>query len=513
MSKRHLALSLLSLIVFVSCHKKSQETVVARVGDRVITVTDFRRNYEFGLSNLKAGPDRKGAYLNFMINEMVLAQQGYRLGLQNSDYVKHQEDILSDELLVEALFDQEVKSKITVTPEEVREAALKAKVNWKLRYWYEPNADFAGRVRQEMVQRGYAAVVDEILGSNPEVQMKPKDFETDYLTWIDVPEEVMAAIENLPVGEISQPLEMDNGYYLFQVADIRRQGVTDFELQDRAESWRQILFYRKMNKASALWVQKFMTPKNVTTKGPAFRLLADAIFAWAKAKPAERQGFLQSVNNARESDSVLYAVRQELNKNLVTFKDGDVTIAEFLSKFDPGILKKSYHDLHALRASLNEQIALQVRDRCMAEEAKKRKLHRLPSVQKELSAWRDKWVFEESRRRYGRGVSYDDQQAAEFFTAHIDHYKSRPTEQPTLADNLARVRRDVYHQNILTRLNQVIDSLKTDYPVVIYKNVLDTINTVEFQKSRWASLQVYKRSTNRMAIPIVDPGWAVGVKR
>jgi hypothetical protein len=512
MSKKRTTLFLLALAVILSCNKKPKETQVARIGDRVITVDEFRRNYEFGLSNLKAGPDRKAAYLNFMINEMVLAQQGYHLGLQNSDYVKRQEETLTDELLVEALFDQEVKSKITVTPEEVRAAALKAKVSWKLRYWYEPNAEFAGRVRQAMVQRGYAAVVDEILGSNAEVQMKPKDFETDYVTWIDVPEEVLAAVENLPLGEISQPVELEKGYYLFQVADIRRQGITDFELKDRAESWRQILFYRKMNKASSVWVNQFMTPKNVATKSAPFRLLADAIQAWARLTAPERPGFYQTVTKAQSGDSVLFELNKILGQNLVTFNNGSLTMDAFLKKFDPGILKKSFNDLHTLRSSLNEQIALQVRDRFMAEEAKKKKLDRLPSVQKELSTWRDKWVFEECRRHYGTGVTFTEQQAEDFFKAHVSHYKMRPDDQPLLADNLARARQDGFHQNMLNRLQIVIDSLKTDYPVVIHKDVLDTINTVEFEKSRWASMQVYKRSTNRMAVPIVDPGWGVIVK-
>jgi hypothetical protein len=36
---------------------------------------------------------------------------------------------------------------------------------------------------------------------------------------------------------------------------------------------------------------------------------------------------------------------------------------------------------------------------------------------------------------------------------------------------------------------------------------LDTITTIEFQKSRWAGLQVFKRSNNRLAFPVVDPAW------
>ena len=508
-------LTLPLLLTVISCDyfKKSKQPVVAEVGRRIITVDGFRRNYEFGLSNLKTGPDRKLSYLNCMINETILSQQGYRLGLQNSERVKRLEQDLIDELLVEAWFDHAVSSKITVTPQEIREAINKAKVSWKLRYWYEPNAEFAGRVREAMVERGYAAVVDEILASNPEVQVKPKDFETGYLTYLDVSDELLDAIQNLPMGEISQPIEMQGGYFLFQVVDIRRQGVTEYEYQDRAESYRQILYYRKLNKAAAVYTSQYMTPKQVTTKGEPFRLMADAVQHWAKEKTsAERTDFLAAARSAQPADGRLYELSQRLGQTLVVFKGGSWTVEDFLKQFNPGKLHKLFNDRSRLRSALSEEIALKVRDHFFAQEARAKKLDRLPSVQSQLTEWRDKWVFEECRRYYGQGVGeVDEKQAADFFNLHQSYYKMRPDDTPLLADNLKRVQRDAFHQNMLSRLQQVIDSLKVSYPVVIHHEVLDTLQTIEFAKSRWATLQVYKRSSNRLAVPIVDPGWGAKI--
>ena len=77
-------------------------------------------------------------------------------------------------------------------------------------------------------------------------------------------------------------------------------------------------------------------------------------------------------------------------------------------------------------------------------------------------------------------------------------------------ENFSRqAKRDAYIQQAKNLLNLKVDSLKKIYPVVINTNVLDTIKVIDFKKSKWISLQVYKQSSNRMVIPIVDPAWGL----
>ena len=175
---------LIATIFNFNCGKKTEpdQVVLAKVGDKVITAEEFRFNYEFGLPHLKLGPNPKESYLNYMIKEELLALAGYDEGLDNSERVQRLENELTEELLVEQLFKKEVDDKITVTPDEIKDAIVKSSVKWKLRYWVEPSPDHANSVYAAMRKNGYGAVVDEILKSNPEIRMNMKDFETDYLT-------------------------------------------------------------------------------------------------------------------------------------------------------------------------------------------------------------------------------------------------------------------------------------------------------------------------------------------
>ncbi len=470
-------LSLICIALFFSlfnyqCSKKTEpdRIVLATVGNKIITVDDFQYNYEFGLPHLKQGPDRKLTYLNYMINEQLLAIEGYRLGLDETKRVQSLKDDLLEELLVEELFKKEVNEKINITPEEITDAISKSTVKWKLRYWVEPNPEYANSVCQAMRKNGYARVVSQILSSNPEVKLKPEDFDTDYLTWLDVSPELLDAIKALPLGEISDPLEMNGSYFIFQIVDIRREPLSDYEIQSRSSGFKKILLARKAREKAAQFVSSFMTPKNVVTKGDAFRILSTALFDWNKSRKDSSVNFLEAMKAAESDDKILAKLRDNLNRTLVKFEDGHWTIADFLAKFNVNSMKMKSQDIHEFQTRLSEKIAVKVRNHFFCQEAKKQKLHKSPPVKQQMQMWQDKWVYESLRSHYLRDLTITED----------------------------RVKEILIHK---------IDSLKTIYPVVINQAVLDTIEVADSEKSKWISVQVFKRSSNRMARPIVDPAW------
>lgn len=495
----------------LSCSRKTatdpEDAIVAKVGDKVITVGDFRKNYEFGLPHLKMDPDRKRSYLDFMIKELVLAQQGYKLNLDKTERVRNLEKDLYNELLVEALFEYEVKNKIEVSNEEIRESINKSKVQWKMRYWFEPTLEYAQRVCRAMREHGYADVVQNILRSNPEVKFKPEDFESRYLTWLEVKPALLEAIKDLPFGEISDPVEMNGGYFIIQIVDIRREPLREYDYQERAETFRQILFYRKLNEETTKYVSNFMTPKQVVTKGDAFRKLANAFSQWREK--GGKEDFRQSVLSAQKSDGRLYELKSALEQTLVTFQDGRWTIKEFLDRFEPKSVKANKdNEIANLRSALSREIAIQVRNDYMIKEAIKNNLHESPHVLKELQMWKDKWVYEETRNNYTNDLKIDEKKAREYFNRYKDRFKIRWDDTPKFEENMNHAKRLAYIKLARTRLTQKADSLaNSDFPIFVNEAVLDTITTIEFEKSRWASLQVFKRSSNRLAVPIVDPAW------
>ena len=130
-------LGFVSFTILLSCEQQnktptpSNNPVVAKIGNLEITAREFRDNYEVGFAHLKTGPDPKEAYLEYMINEKLLALKGYQLDLDQSRYVKNNERRLLNELMIESQLDREVKSKIKITREVIRDEINKSKVTFK----------------------------------------------------------------------------------------------------------------------------------------------------------------------------------------------------------------------------------------------------------------------------------------------------------------------------------------------------------------------------------------------
>ena len=469
--------------VCMGCNRKqidSEPDIVARIGERTITAREFQLNYEFGFAHLKKTPDKKLSYLECMINETLLSMEGYRLGLDKTERVQGLEARLLEELLVEELLRTQVSATITVTDEETRDAITRSKVRWRLRYWVEPDFDAADRVYQKMQRQGYANVVQELLTNN-EVGFAPKDFETDYLTWLDVPPELLDAIKNLQIGEISNPIELNQVYFLIQVIDIRREAISEYDYQNTHARFKQILFHRKLKSETAHFVSEFMTPKNVVVKGEAFRTLANALAQWQQQNDKTR-AFSEAIEKAGETEPALQKLQRHLGETLATFDGGRWSLQDFIDRIDPARLKTESAGKQRLRKHLKREIALTVRNYLLAKEAASGGLHKSPAVQNQLRAWRDKWVYEEMRRSY----------------------LTRNGVGPPLTE---LVNPDAHFEQTQVLLEQKIALLKKTNTVRINETVLDTIAVTDFKKSRWANVFLFKNSNSRLAVPTVDPAW------
>ena len=504
-----LIIAIFSLTAGCGREKQLRDPAVARVGDRIITASEFRSNYEFGMPFLKKGADPKAAYLDYMIQEKLLALEGYRLGFDRNPRVRENEAALMRELLIEELFNHEIRRKITVTPEEIREGITKAMVSWKFRYWFEPNHADALAIRAAMQEDGYAQVVTELLESNPEIRLAPANFESGYLTWMEIDPAILEAIKDLPVGEISEPLLLNGVWVIFQITDIRRESFTENAYREGAESMQQTLFYRKAQTAVRRYIDSLMTPLNVRTKAEAFRLLADALAEWTALSPADRGSPLEAAAAAGPERPRLRALNDHLDETLTRFKGGRWSIGDFLQRFDPASIRASAGDSQAFRNALNHRLAITVRDHFLAEEARKFKLDKSPQLQRSLQQWRDKWVYDEARSHFLRGVQADSTSARAFFQQNLTRYRLRRGAAPVFADFRAEAARDAWLHQARETLAAETESLRRGYPVSIDRAVLDTIRVTAAADNKWMSVQLFKSGSRRMAVPIADPAWGL----
>ena len=487
----------------------AEKAIVAKIGDAVITAEDFQRNYELGFGHLKTGQDGKRTYLEYMIKEALLAQEGFRLGYAENERVKQAEAALKSELMIEALLKKEVRGNITVSQDEIREAINKSKVSFKFRFWPETDLERAEIIAAEMRDRGYAEVVDDIVRQNPEVNINPRQFETNYLNWLQVQPQVLDAIKDLPYGEISDPVALNGRYFIYQVLDIRRDAVTENEYNDKASRYEQVIFYQKYEKALAVYMERLMEPKQIVVKKEAFPLLLAAFRAWERLDEEERAPFFTSVENANVQSGPLFDLKQVSDEPFMTSQEENMTVRDFLKIFNTSRAQKSENEQRELKTRLYEATQISIRDYFLTKEARQQQLDMAPDVQHELNLWRSKWIFQEINHVLIQDVEVSRQDAEMYFEQNKFRYRTASSQQPTFQECAEEAARDAGHQQQLMILNEKITELREQYPVWINEAVLDTVSVVDFEKSKWAGMQVFKAGTGRPAYPIVSGEWGI----
>jgi hypothetical protein len=453
------------------------DVVLARVGERTITVRDFRMNYEFGFVSLKKGTDavaRKRSYMNTMVNELLLANDGFARGFADAPRVHINDERLMNELLVEALIKSEVVDKTTVSDQEIREAINKSKAKFKLRYWGEPTERRATDVRAAMLRSGYMHVADSLRAVHTDIPTDPSLFESDYLNAFDVDPVVLEAVRNLEVGGISKPVPMNNGFYVFQVVDIRREGIMEQEYAGKHETMKKVLLSAKYEEGTGRYVDGFMTPKNLVTHGDPFWKLCDAVTTW-KASGDNEHMTLQDAIAAHAERPAYAALRSIRHEPLVTYTGGQKTVAEVLAVFWPSLRDLDSVATPRTRHLLSQQVALTMRDQLLAAEARRQGLDRSPAVAHERMKWLEKTVYEEVR----------DEAA---------------TQAPTTS--IAAVVRFI--------LQRKADALRETYPVTIRFDILDTLSVTDGASGAQQNLQLFKLGSKRLAVPVADGIWGAG---
>jgi len=496
-------------LVIISCNKKEtniRPDIVAQIGDHSITSKDFQLNYEFGFSHLKNGRNKKLSYLKKMISEKLLALEGYRLGLDKMDRVQQREKHLFEELLVEELLMKEVHQKIRIDHQEIMYAISKSNIQFKLKYWVEPSLESAVTVKALLQNNEDLNLTQEIVTKNSELAYNMDSFETDYLTWLDMPPDLLKEIKELEMGEISTPYKFDQVYLLLQVTDIKNGILSEFDYDNNFTKFKEILLSRKIKEKTALYVSQYLTPKEIVTKKTAFNLLANALGEW-KNQFSQDDHFKNVVLHGDNRRPALQELKNNLNKILVSYNTGNWTLKDFIERFDPSAIHNNELDIITLKRELNHEIAFMIRSYLLSQEALAQRLDQSESLLTELNKWRDKWVYEELYQYLTHALNLTEDEIRKYYDDHLARYSSKKGNSSFSAFE-KNVRHDAYLESRQYIMEQKVQLLKNDYTVIINQDILDTISVTEYEKSRWANLLIYKAGSGRQAIPVVDPQWS-----
>jgi hypothetical protein len=506
---------LVGLLVFSCSKDKKQETlneqILAKVGKRVITASDFRYSYEFSFAPLRRGESQRHTYLDYLIKELLLANEGYRLGYHKNNYVTSRVNNRRRNDLLEAFFLKHVHGKVNIPEAELQDAIKKGSVKWRMIFWPTPSLEAAQEARIEASKSDLEDFVEKKI-SNQEVRLKEKKFfETDWVDFMDLKPEVFDKIKDLEVGKVSQPIPYGNGYALAQIIDINLDGIKVEELKYGAKRKQM---YARLHDIEAdqivhALMDSIITPLDVRVKGGVVEQLAPLLFEWLKDGFPKKGSLVSAVQNASDSaKTYIKQIRKLLDQPLLTSKKETKTVEDFLKHigYYQKFLKQSTSFIN-FKERLITEIGTMFKNDVFIGIAENEGYADSARIIDDLRTWEQKWTYDVFRTETVKELAVTDQEMHDFFTHRWRELPIANVDTTRFYKYENQVYNFLLHEKHIARLEQRIKELRKRYPVWINEKLLSELELSDSTKTHQTSLFARKNFTGEAVVPIVDMKW------
>ena len=518
LTKASVSLKLLFLtgLVLFSCTqdkkpKPLNQQIIAKVGDRVITASDFKYSFEFSFASLRRGVSQRRTYLDYLIKELLLANEGYRLGYHKNRYVTSRVSNRRRNDLLEAFFMKHVHGKVRIPEEELQDAIKKGSVKWRMIFWPTPSLEAAQDARIEASKTDLEDYIEKKISSK-EVQLKEKKFfETDWLDFLDLKPEVFDKIKDLEVGKVSEPIPYGNGYALAQIIDINLEGVKAEELKYGA---RRKQMYARLHDIEAdrivhALMDSIITPLDVRVKGGVVEELAPLLFEWMKDGFPEKGSLARVVKEAPDTAKIyINRIRDLIDETLLTSENGKKTVEDFLNymSYHRKFLKHST-SFNDFKERLITEIGTMFKNEVFIRIAEDEGYADSTKIVDDLRTWEQKWTYDVFRTETVKNLDVTDQEMHDFFKYRWHELPIADVDTTRFYKYENQVYNFLLHEKHIAQLEKKLTYLRKRYPVWINEELLNALELSDGPKTHQTSLFVRKNFTGEALVPIADMKW------
>ena len=365
---------------------------IAKVGDKAITVRDFIERFELtvwrGIEKKTQVDKNKLEFLYSMIAEKLLAFKGLELGLDKDPEIQRAIQQTEKLLVLDALYKQEIKNKVSVSEREILEALPKYNTEVELHYIIAETKEKADSL-WNLLKGGED--FDSLM-----VKLGQKN-NSEKLRWGEIYEPIEKIVyDYLSVGEVYQPVQVDSLWYIIKLAGKSSKfGLSPDEIESAKSQVRKIIQERKEKQRFIEFVNEFGKGKILKVDAHLLKLLYREINNIVEKKKYVRKAENVSVYPL----AVLRDDFLDIKSRLAGFLDqyflkGD----SFNRTLDYVIDQLSFKGfvLHSDRQSvsgvLNGLLKTIINEEFLAFEGYRRGLDKSPEVLKDMEMWRDAYL-------------------------------------------------------------------------------------------------------------------------
>jgi len=485
--------------------------IVARVGPKVITGKEFLLAYDFGPAFPKREKDSKRRFLQFMINEKLLALDAQEHGGNARPSVIRSVAEIDHDLATEELYRQDVLGKVHISRQEMEEAVTAQRIHYSLRWIYAPTRDRIEEAKNALAAgRPFDSLYHASL-VNP-AQADDRSWQTTRFKLMTTRPGVAGVVDTMKPGRTSVPVEGPDGWYIFSLDNISFDAITtESDAAQQLHRASEVLTQHKADSLSDIYVDGLMREHAPVIERQTFAILC-AFLAQAWLPQDLRTSMLTVLPVDREI-AVAAAANPSpyASDKLVTMSDRAVTLGRFLAWYNARstLVKLSTTSGRAFQESLERLIWQMVRDGLLIERAERRHLDKLAIVKEQKGWWTDKILYASEKHALSASIAIKDSLLSAYYVEHHARYAHAKGDTVTFRGAADDVRRDFISEKMTSVLFHRLVELRRKYQVTIDEDVLASLPVDSANDPKAIDVYVAKKGGTfpHPAFPTIDDDW------
>lgn len=385
-----ISIIILLLSFFSQLLAQNEKDIIAKVGDKILTVDEFKYRFEFTPQINRKNSDNESAkdeLLYTLIAENLFAIEAQRRGLDTLSVLKNNYIPLEKMFLRDALYQREIADKVELNIKKFNEGLKLAS--------YKCFVDYVFAVEQQNIDSAYTLLksnsnFDSLVTQLTNAEYVSEPYEVVYGKMYEHAEN---AIYSLGINEFTKPIESPDGWYIFRL--ISKIPAT-FTSNDQKNSMvEKVVEGRVEDSIYNDFRTKFFADKRVTTNGSLFWYLAEGVQKLVLSiKTAENieDGEKIPISNEQLSQFIQSLEKDSLDQDYIFFDKDPISLRDFLRDFSFEGFYTYSTDLNTIAAQLKSRSKRQIELELLTREAYKKGIASIPEVNISTELWKENYL-------------------------------------------------------------------------------------------------------------------------
>ena len=378
------------LTFFNQSFAQNEKDVIAKIGDKILTVDEFKYRFEFTPQIDRKYTDKESAreeLLYTLIAENLFAIEAEKRGLDTASALNNNYIPLEKMFVRDALYQREIAAKVELDINKFNKGLKLSSYKCFVEYVYAEN--------QENIDNAYALLKSNSNFDSLVAQLNNAEYESEpyEVVYGKMYEHAESAIYGLEINEFTEPIESPEGWYIFRL--VSKIPVTFTSADQKNSMVKKVVEGRVEDSIYNDFRSRFFADKKVTTNGSLFWYLAEEVqklVSSIKTSKNIADGEKIPISNEELSQLVYSLEKDSLNQDYVFFDKDPITLKEYLRDFSFEGFYTFTTDLNTIAAQLKSRAKRQIELELLSREAYSKGIESIPEVNSSTELWKENYL-------------------------------------------------------------------------------------------------------------------------